>query len=180
VKRLILTLESAFVALGVGGAIISAAGAGERLIEIGEEQEGKVGVKSAAHGLVHPQNALAAQLAAASLISLRRIRKAIAEDNAATVEGGRDDLGDALGAIGEHQAELGHRVKVLRLRIEEQAAHAIAETRTPGLAGQGNREALAFKVGRELAELGGFAGAVKAFKCEEEAHKGRVQDCNTD
>ena len=56
------------------------------------------GLRPAAHGFVHAQNDLAAELAAAALVGLGGVGEAIAEDDVAAMKGGRDDLGDALGA----------------------------------------------------------------------------------
>ena len=46
-------------------------------------------------------------LAAAALIGLGGVGVAIAEDDGASGEGGEDDLGDGLGAVGEHEGHFG-------------------------------------------------------------------------
>ena len=175
VKELVLALEAGFVALGAGGAVVAATSAVEGLVEIREQQEGEVGIEAAAHGPVHAEDDFAAELAATALIGLTGVREAIAENNVAAVERGRDDFGDALGASGEHESELGHGIEALGFRVEEQGADAVADAGASRLAGDGDGETLSFEVRGEFAELRRFAGAVQAFEGEEEAHKGRLQ-----
>jgi hypothetical protein len=147
----------------------------EGSVEIGEQQDGEVGIEAATHGFVQAQDAFAPELAPAALVGFGGISETIAEDDVAAVQGGRDDFGDALGAVGEHEAELGHGIEVLGFGVEEQAADAVADAGASRLAGNGDRKALGFKISGELAQLGGFAGAVEAFEGEEKAHKSSVQ-----
>ena len=176
-EELVLALEAGFVAFGAGGAVVAAASAVEGLVKIGEQQEGEVGIEAAAHGLVHAEDDFAAELAAAALVGLTGVREAIAENDVAAVERGRDDFGDALGAGGEHESQLGHGIEALGLRVEEQGADAIADACASGLARDGDGETLGLEVRGEFAELRRFAGAVQAFEGEEESarHNSRVQ-----
>ncbi len=177
VEELVLALEAGFVALGTGGAVVAAASAVEGLVKIGEKQDGEVGIEPTAQDLVHAQDGFAAELAAAALIGLTGVGEAIAEHDVAAVKRRRDDLGDALGARGEHESQLSHGIEALGFRIEEQGADAIADVGASGLAGDGDGETLGFEVRGEFAELRGFAGAIQAFEGEEEAtrHNSRVQ-----
>jgi len=176
-KELVLALEACFVAFGAGGSVVAAAGAVEGLVEIGEQQEGEVGIEAAAQGLVHAQDDFAAELAAAALIGLARVSEAIAENDVAAVERGRDDFGDALGASGEHESQLGHGVEALGLRVEEQSTDAVADAGASRLAGDGDVETLGFEVRGEFAELRRFSGAIQALEGEEESarHEDRLQ-----
>jgi hypothetical protein len=176
-EKLVLALEAGFVALGARGAVVATTSAVEGLVKIGEQQKGKVGIEAAAQGLVHAQDDFAAELAAAALVGLTGISEAIAEDDVAAVERGRDDLGDALGACGEHESQLGHRIEALGPGIEEQGTNAVADAGASGLAGDGNGQTLGFEVRGEFAELRGFSGTVQAFEGEEETtrHKDRLQ-----
>ena len=126
VESSVLALESTFILACGSVAMVAAAGAGERFVEVGKQQQGQIGLQPGAHGLVHPQHNLAAQLAAAALVSLGRIGETVAEDNVSSVKGGGDDFGNALGAIGKHETQLGHRVQVLRFGVEEQTADSIS------------------------------------------------------
>ena len=57
------------------------------------------------------EHARGAKLAAAALVGLGRIGVAIAEHDSAAVERRADDFCDGLGAVGEHQAQLGARIE---------------------------------------------------------------------
>ena len=72
-----------------------------------QEEDGEVGLEVVAGGCVHLEDALAAELAAAALVGLGGVGVAVAEDDGAGGEGGEDDLGDGLGAVGEHEGHLG-------------------------------------------------------------------------
>ena len=48
-----------------------------------------------------------AELAATALVGLGGVGVAVAEDDGAGGERGKDDLGDGLGAVGEHEGHLG-------------------------------------------------------------------------
>jgi hypothetical protein len=88
-------------------ALVAAAGAGEGGFERWEEKDGEVGLEVVADGGVHGEDAFAAELAAAALVGLGGVGVAVAEDDGAGGEGGEDDLGDGLGAVGEHEGHLG-------------------------------------------------------------------------
>jgi hypothetical protein len=177
VEQLIFALKAAFVLAGGGRAVVAAACAVEGPVEIGHEEDGEVWIEAPAHSLVQAQDGFASNLAAAPLVSLGGIGKAVAEDDVSAVEGGRDDLGDALGAVGEHEAQLRHGVEALGFRVKKQRSDAVADVRTPGLASDRDVEALRFKMRGEFAELSRFAGAIQALKGEEKTsrHGNRVQ-----
>ena len=89
----------------------------------------------------------------------------------AGVEGGLDDLGDGLGAVGEHEGELGQgsygAESGFGTGVEEDAADAVAEGGSAGLAEGDYGSTLRFEGGGETAELGGLAGAVQTFEGDE-------------
>ena len=117
------------------------------------------------------EDALGAELAAAALVGLGGVGEAVAEDDVAGGEGGEDDLGDGLGAVGEHEGEFGEggdgAVGVLGAGVEEDGADAVAEGGVAGVAEGGDGVAVGFKRGCETAKLGGFARAVQAFEGDE-------------
>ena len=89
--------------------MVAAAGAGERGFERRQQQQGEVGLQVVADGGVHGEDALAAELAAGALVGLGGVGEAVAEDDGAGGECGLDDLGDGLGAVGEHERHFGER-----------------------------------------------------------------------
>ena len=66
-----------------------------------------------------------------ALVGLGGVGEAVAEDDGAGGEGGLDDLGDGLGAVGEHQGHLGERGDGAEggfgAGVEEDGADAVAE-----------------------------------------------------
>jgi len=177
IKALILGFEAAFVFAAARTAVVAAARAGEGTFESGEQKDRQVGIEAAAHRLVHAEDDLRAELASAALVSFRGVGVAVAEDDAAGVERGSDDLRDALRAVGEHEAELGHGIQRFGARIEKKSADAVADPRAARLAGDSDGVALGFERRRQLANLRGFAGAVEPLKGQEESpgHESRVQ-----
>ena len=103
-----LALEAVFVgALPLDVALVAAAGALQGGLERGQQEDREVGLEVVAGGGVHGEDAWTAELAAAALVGLGGVGVAIAEDDGAGGEGGEDDLGDGLGAVGEHEGHLG-------------------------------------------------------------------------
>ena len=134
-----LALEAVFVgALLFDVALVAAAGAAERGFERGEEEEGEVGLEVVAGGGMHGEDALAAELAASALVGLGGVGVAVAEDDGAGGEGGEDDFGDGLGAVGEHEGHLGGGSDGAEgsfgAGVEQDAADAVAEGGAAGLA----------------------------------------------
>ncbi len=166
-------LKSIFVcALREEEALVAAAGSCEGDVEGGEEENGEVGLEVVAEGGVQGKDAGGGELASGSLIGLRRVGEAVAEDDGAGGKGGADDLGDRLGAVGEHEGKLGERGDGadggFGAGVEEEAADAFAEGGRAGVAERDDAAALRDKVGGEAAELGGFAGAVESLEGDEE------------
>ena len=95
----------------------------------------------------------------------------------AGVEGGLDDLGDGLGAIGEHEGQFGEGSDGAEggfgAGVEEDAADAVAEGGTAGLAEGDYFVACGLKGCGQAAELGGLAGAVETFEGDEVATRHR-------
>jgi len=54
------------------------------------------------------EDALRAELAAAALVGFSGVSEAVAEDDFAGIEGGLDNLGDGLGAVGKHEGHFSH------------------------------------------------------------------------
>ena len=112
-------------------------------------------------------------MAATALVGLGGVRVAVAENDAAGGESWLNDLGDGLGAVGEHKGEFGcgrdGTEGGLGFGVEEDGADAVAEGGSAGLAESDDGVSLGFERGGETAELGGFARAVETFEGEEEA-----------
>ena len=70
-----------------------------------------------------------AELAAAALVGLGGVGEAVAEDDLAGVEGGLDDFGDGLGAVGKHEGHLGHGGEAGGAGVEQDLADAVAGRR---------------------------------------------------
>ena len=164
--------EAIFVGAGLAEVLaVAAAGAAEGGGEGREEEQGEVGLEVSAEGAVEVEDRSGAELAAAALVGLRGVGEAIAEDDVAAVEGGLDDLGDGLGAVGEHEGELGEGVDGAEGLIggggDEKGADAIAEGGSAGLAGGDDGMTSGEEVIAQELELRGFAGAVGAFEGDE-------------
>ena len=67
------------------------------------------GCKIAADEPVKVEHGGGAEFAASALVGLGGVGEAIAEDDPARGEGGLNDFGDGLGAVGEHERHFGHR-----------------------------------------------------------------------
>ena len=121
-------------------------------------------MQSAADEAVEFKNDLRAQLAAAALVSFRRIRIAVAKDNLACRKRRRQNLGDNLGAVGKHQRHLCHGRQPLRARVQNQRANAVAGLRTARLARDERAAAALFQPCRKTVDLCGFTGTIQAFE----------------
>ena len=169
-----LALEAVFVFAGgreVGG--VARAGAEQGDFEAGEEEEGEVGLEVVAEGVVEGEDAGGAELAAGSLVGDGGVGVAVAEDDGSGCEGGADDGGDGLGAVGEHEGELSEGLDGadggFGAGVEEEGADAVAEGGSAGLAQGYDGSAVGAEVGFQAAELSGFAGAVDTFEGDKEA-----------
>jgi hypothetical protein len=121
----------------------------------------------------------AAELAAGSLVGLRGVGEAVAEDDGAGGERGFDDLGDGLGAVGEHEGHLGERAdgaeRGFGAGVEQNGANAVAERGGAGVAQHDNGVAGAVSQAARRRKLGGLAGAVETFEGDEVTARHRVQ-----
>ena len=168
----------AFEAILVGAVlahvtIVSAAGARERGVERRQKKQGEIRLNVIAGSAVHGEDALCAEPAARSLVGLRRVCVAVAEDNLAALERRKNDLVKGLGAVGEHQRHLGCGCDLaqlgLALGIEQHAANAVAEPGSAGLTERDDPMSFAFKSCCKLSKLRGFTGAVEALKRDEKS-----------
>ncbi len=180
IEGVALALEPVFIgALGLLGAVVAAAGAGEAAGERRKQQDRQVGLEVVADGGVHGEDAVGAKSTPRALVGLRGVGVTVAEDDGAASQGREDDLAERLAAVGEHEghfsfggdaAELG-----LAARVEDDGADAVAERRSAGLAERDDAAAVGSKRGGEAAQLRSFAGAVEAFEGDEEARLHRPQ-----
>ena len=137
-EGVLLLLEAVFVwcRSWASRRVVAAAGALQAAFERGQQQEGEVGLHVAADEPVEIEHHLGAELAAAALIGLSGVGEAVAEHDLARVESRLDDLGDGLGAVGEHEGHLGHGRDGVRAGVEQQFADAVAGCGAAGLAGE--------------------------------------------
>lgn len=175
VEIAVLALEAPLIGCERGGTVVAAARTCERTVEVSEQEDGQIGLETAAHHAVHAQHDITAKLTASALIRLGGIGVAIAKDDAALVESGANDFRDGLRAIGKHQPQLGHRSEFLGLGIEKDGADSIADVRASRLARHHNRVPRCFKVSGQFAQLGGFAGTVRSLEGKEEAARSRAR-----
>ncbi len=120
VEGLVLVLEAAFVLAAAAVRSLRRRARARERSKSGRSRRVRSGLSPPHMVGVHAQDDLAAELAAAALVGFGGVGVAVAEDDAARVEGGADDLRDGLGAVGEHEAELGHGGEGLGLRVEKQ------------------------------------------------------------
>jgi hypothetical protein len=81
-EGVLLLLEAGFVEAGIGlDVLVAAAGAGQAEFERGQQQQGQVGLKVPADQPVQFEDGRGAELAAAALVRLGGVGKAVAEDD---------------------------------------------------------------------------------------------------
>jgi hypothetical protein len=139
VEGTLLQFEAIFVGAriwaGLGlDSLIAAAGAEEGRLEAGKEQEGQVGLEIAAEETVEFEDGFGAELAPSTLVGLGGVGEAVTKDDSAGVEGGLDDFGDGLGAIGKHEGHFRHGREAGGAGIEDEGANAVAGDGSAGLA----------------------------------------------
>ena len=109
-ERIVLCLEAALVlAIASLHAHVAVAGALERCLKAGKEQQCEIGLQAAADEPVEFEHQFRAQFSAAALVGLGGVGEAVAENDLSGSECGPNDLSDSLSAVGEHQGHLGNR-----------------------------------------------------------------------
>ena len=137
IKAILLELKSVFILAGLGvSPLVATPGSGEGRLEPRQEQDRKIGLEIAADKAVQLQHRLRTNLTPSPLIGLRRVRKAITENDFAGIERGQDHLGDNLCAVGEHEGHLRLGRETRRARVEDQSPDAVAGGCTAGLTGK--------------------------------------------
>ena len=169
VEGVLLLLEAVFVVAGLGFvAGVAAAGAGEaRLRSEGRSRRVRSGCRLPQTRRCRSSTSCGAEFAAAALVGLGGVGEAVAEDDFAGVEGGLNDFGDGLGAVGEHEGHLGHGSEGGGAGVEQDRADAVAGGGSAGLAGDDGAGGRASQARRQTLDLGGFAGTVQAFESDE-------------
>ncbi len=132
VKSFIFALEAVLIGSAFLHAVVAAAGAGERSVEIGQQQDRQLRLQPSAHDFVQLEHNLAAKLSASTLIGFGGIRITVAEHHMARFKRRRDDLGNRLGAVGKHQSKLCACGEILCSRIEQKFANAVTDAVPPG------------------------------------------------
>jgi len=171
IEGILLRLEAIFILTGLGlGALVAAAGANERRLQAGQQEDSQVGVQVAADEPVKLDHGLGAKLPPSTLVGLGGVGKAVAEDDFPLLQRRLNHLGDGLGAVGEHQGHFRHGSEAGRAGVEDEGADAVAGYGASGLAQEDGIECpvVLLQPGGQTFDLGGFAGSVKTFEGDEE------------
>src|SRR6266853_1872314 len=175
-----LLLEAVFIAVAAAavprGALITAAGPPQTARRIGIEQDREVGLQVSAENTVQLKYGLASQFPAASLVSLGRIRKAIAEHDAALFQRRLNHFRNVLGASCKHERHFGQRRKAVGRGVEQHTPNFFTGRSSARLAGFYHFEARRAQNYRELPQLSALAGAVESFKGNEFTAPGHVRN----
>ena len=164
-----LFLEAAFLAARRGQVTrIAPTRPAERDLRWREQQKRQVRPQAAADLRIEPQHRLRAKLASSALVGFGRIRPAIAQQQLARGQRRLHDLGDGLGAVGEHHGQLGaRRQRHARAGFEQELPDTIAEGGSAGLAHLPHRQlALPQHLGK-AAQLRRLTRAVQPLKADE-------------
>jgi hypothetical protein len=180
VEVVTFALEAVFVgAMFRRVSCVAAAGSMQRCGEIGQKQDGQIRQQVVADCAVQCKDAVAAEFAAGALVGFGRVGVAVAEDDGAGGERGLNDLGDGLGAVGEHEGELSQRCdaaeRCFGFRVQKNGADAVAESGAAWVAQGDDGAALRGQGFGEAPELGGLAGAIEALEGDKKAARHRVE-----
>lgn len=146
--------------------LIAAAGALETKGYVVVEQDGQVGLQIPAEKLVELKYRLGTEFTASALISFRRIRETVAENDATFGQGGENHFVDMLRARGEHERHLGEGRKPSGGGVEQEFANFFAGRGPSRLAGDRDRMAVGPQRARQFFHLRALAGAIEAFKSD--------------
>ncbi len=129
---------------------------------------------------MQPQHDLAAQLAAAALVSLAGIGEAVAQHPLAAMQCGQNQLVNMLGAVGKHQRQLRQRRKPGSPRAEQNAAQLLSQRGAAGLGRVDHVQPVPAQINRQIFQLRGLAYAVEPFKGDKfSVLPGHATDLNT-
>ena len=139
VEGVVFRFKAGFVGAGLGGYTpVAASGAGkissDRGFKRGQEQEGEVGLEVGAEDAVELEDGSGAKLAATALVGFRGVGEAVAEDDFAGGEGGLNDFGDGLSAVGKHEGQFSQWREAGLPGVEHQGADAVTGEGSAGLA----------------------------------------------
>jgi hypothetical protein len=136
-------------------------------VDVGIHEDSEFGLKIAAQDAVKFEHRLATQLPAAALVSLGRVREAVAKYDLAFGQRGLNYFLDVLGARGEHQREFGQRGQIRSASVEKYMSNLLANISSAGLASDQDFEAVGSQYLGESLQLCALAGSVKAFDGDE-------------
>lgn len=138
----------------------------ERRLEPRQQQQGQIGLKIAAQEAMKFKNHLRPKLPPTPLIGLRRVGKAITENDLAGIESRQNDLSDSLCAVGKHEGHFRQRRKARGPRVEDKRADPVARSGAARLTGEDDvkRGIAFFKPGSQTLDLSGLTGTVKTFQ----------------
>jgi len=168
VERFLLLLESAFIlAILGGGALIATAGAFQAGLKGRQQKQCEVRLQIAADEPVELKHRAGAQLAAAALVGLGGVGKAVAEDDFSSSECWLNDFGDGLSTVGKHERHLGHGRNMGGAGVQQQGSDAVAGGGSAGLASDYGVQAAFLHPGRQAFDLRGFTRTVETFERNE-------------
>jgi len=144
--------------------LIAAAGALEAEGYVVVEQDGQVGLQIAAEKLMELKHRLGTEFAATALIRFRRIREAVAENDASFRQRWENHFVNMLRARGEHERHLGEGRKSGGGGVEQKFTNFFAGRSTSRLASDRYRVAVGSQRARQFFHLRALAGAVEAFE----------------
>ena len=121
------------------------------------------------HGIPGGFTGAGPKAAAAALVGLGGVSKAVAENDLSLGQRGLDDLGDSLCAVGEHQGHLRHGSESRGAGVEQQCANAVAGGCAAGLARDHGRESALLHPCRKFFDLCGFTGAVEPLEGDKQS-----------
>src|SRR5579871_375629 len=130
-------------------------------------QNGQIRLQIAAQHAMQIQHCLTPQLPSAALIGLRRIGKAVAQNDRSRSQPRLNDLGNMLGSRSEHQRHFRQWRKPGRPRVEQHFTDLLSRRRSARLSSLDNLMSRLTQHCRELAHLRALPRSVEPFKCDE-------------
>ncbi len=134
------------------------------------QEEGQGGVQAAGRPGAQGRDLVHAEGAGGALVCQGGVDVAVPQHDGATLEGGADDRGDVVGAIGGVQQGLRARIHVLGA-VLDQAADLRAQLGAARLAGDDDLAATALKPVAHGLDLCGLPRAVAAFEGDEHSSR---------
>lgn len=133
------------------------------------QEQGEIGERGVYDRCLQPVDQIEAEPAGKALIDPAGIVKSIRQHPSAAVKSRTDKSPQMIIPRRDHQQQLGHRMPALNSTTDQQAADRLRTYCTARLARENGLDATLIQEGRELLDLGRFAGALAAFEADEAA-----------